>query len=114
MKGRIETACFHCSGGREMIYASNREAEWLNHVMDVRTCYDKLFDKTSGTSIVLLSPTKTGIMLVISKMIPNRFGDNLTAYLKLKSFTLVFSLYKVILISIFLMEWIFLENLCKV
>ena len=83
MKGRIETACFHCSGGREMIYASNREAEWLNHVMDVRTCYDKLFDKTSGTSIVLLSPTKTGIMLVISKMIPNRFGDNLTAYLNI-------------------------------
>ena len=28
-----------------MIYASKREAEWLNHVMDVRTCYDKLFDK---------------------------------------------------------------------
>lgn len=83
MKGRIETACFHCSGGREMIYASNREAEWLNHVMDVRTCYDKLFDKTSGTSIVLLSPAKTGIMLVVSKMIPNRFGDNLTAYLNI-------------------------------
>lgn len=83
MKGRIETACFHCSGGREMIYASNREAEWLDYVMDVRTCYDKLFDKTSGTSIVLLSPVKTGIMLVVSKMIPNRFGDNLTAYLNI-------------------------------
>ena len=69
MKGRIETACFHCSGGREMIYASNREAEWLNHVMDVRTCYDKLFGKTSGTSILLLSPVKTGIMLIVSKII---------------------------------------------
>lgn len=83
MKGHIETACFHCSGGRQMIYASNREAEWLNHVMDVRTCYDKLFDKTSGTSILLLCPVKTGIMLVVSKMIPNRFGDNLTAYLNI-------------------------------
>ena len=83
MKGHIETACFHYYGGREMIYASNREAEWLNHVMDVRTCYDKLFDKTSGTSIVLLSPVKNGIMLVVSKMIPNRFGDNLTAYLNI-------------------------------
>ena len=51
--------------------------------MDVRTCYDKLFDKTSGTSIVLLSPVKTGIMLVVSKMIPNRFGYNLTAYLNI-------------------------------
>ena len=40
MKGRIETACFHYYGGREMIYASNREAEWLDYVMDVRTCYD--------------------------------------------------------------------------
>ena len=83
MKGHIETACFHYYGGREMIYASNREAEWLNHIMDVRTCYGKLFDKTSGTSIVLLSPIKTGIMLVVSKMIPNRFGDNLTAYLNI-------------------------------
>lgn len=83
MKGHIETACFHCSGGRQMIYASNREAEWLNHVMDVRTCYDKLFGKTSGTSILLLSPVKTGIMLIVSKIIPNRFGDNLTAYLNI-------------------------------
>lgn len=83
MKGHIETACFHFSGGREIIYASNREADWLNHVMDVRTCYGKLFDKTSGISIVLLSPAKTGIMLVVSKMIPNRFGDNLTAYLNI-------------------------------
>lgn len=83
MKGHIETACFHCSGGRQMIYASNREAEWLNHVMDVRTCYDKLFGKTSGTSILLLSPVKTGIMLIVSKIIPNRLGDNLTAYLNI-------------------------------
>lgn len=83
MKGHIETACFHCSGGRQMIYASNREAEWLNHVMDVRTCYDKLFCKTSGASILLLSPVKTGIMLIVSKIIPNRLGDNLTAYLNI-------------------------------
>lgn len=83
MKGHIETACFHCSGGHQMIYASNREAEWLNHVMDVRTCYDKLFGKTSGTSILLLSPVKTGIMLIVSKIIPNRLGDNLTAYLNI-------------------------------
>lgn len=83
MKGHIETACFHCSGGRQMIYASNREAEWLNHVMDVRTCYDKLFGKTSGASILLLSPVKTGIMLIVSKIIPNRLGDNLTAYLNI-------------------------------
>jgi hypothetical protein len=83
MKGHIETACFHFSSGCEMIYASNRDADWLSYVMDVRACYDKLFDKASGTSIVLLSPVETGIMLVISRIIPNRFGDNLTAYLNI-------------------------------
>ena len=29
MIGHIETACFHYSGGCEMIFASNREAEWI-------------------------------------------------------------------------------------
>lgn len=83
MKDCIETACFHYFGGRKMIYASNIEAEWLNDAKDVRECYNKLFDKNSGTSIVMFSPIRTGIILVISKIIPNRFGDNLTAYLKI-------------------------------
>ena len=81
MVGHIETACFHSSGGREMIYASNREAEWIRQTPDIRTCFGKLFDKVSGESIMLLSPAKTGMFLIICKMIPNRFGDNLTAYL---------------------------------
>jgi len=81
MMGRIETACFHYSGGCETIYASNREAEWLRTLPDIRECYGKLFDKESGSSVVMLSPSKNGILLSISKMIPNRLGDNLTAYL---------------------------------
>lgn len=81
MRGHIETACFHYSGGCEMIFASNREAEWICTAPDIRECYGKLFDKESGSSVVMLSPAKNGIMLTISKMIPNRFGDNLTAYL---------------------------------
>lgn len=81
MRGHIETACFHYSGGYEMIFASNREAEWICTAPDIRECYGKLFDKESGSSVVMLSPAKNGIMLTISKMIPNRFGDNLTAYL---------------------------------
>lgn len=81
MKGNIETACFHCSGGYEMIYASNRDSDWIHHTIDIRVCYDKVFDKSSGTSIILLSPQKTGMLLIVSKIIPNRYGDNLTAYL---------------------------------
>ena len=81
MTGHIETACFHYSGGCEMIFASNREAEWIRSTPDIRECYGKLFDKESGSSVVMLSPAKNGIILTISKMIPNRYGDNLTAYL---------------------------------
>ena len=81
MIGHIETACFHYSGGCEMIFASNREAEWIRTTPDIRECYGKLFDKESGSSVVMLSPAKNGIILTISKMIPNRYGDNLTAYL---------------------------------
>lgn len=81
MIGHIETACFHYSGGCEMIFASNREAAWICTAPDIRECYGKLFDKESGSSVVMLFPAKNGIMLIISKMIPNRFGDNLTAYL---------------------------------
>jgi hypothetical protein len=81
MIGHIETACFHYSGGCEMIFASNREAEWIRRTPDIRECYGKLFDKESGSSVVMLSPAKNGIILTISKMIPNRYGDNLTAYL---------------------------------
>ncbi len=77
----IETACFHYSGGCEMIFVSNREAEWIRTIPDIRECYGKLFDKESGSSVVMLSPVKNGIILTISKMIPNRYGDNLTAYL---------------------------------
>ena len=64
-----------------MIFASNREAEWIRTTPDIRECYGKLFDKESGSSVVMLSPAKNGIILTISKMIPNRYGDNLTAYL---------------------------------
>ena len=64
-----------------MIFASNREAEWIRSTPDIRECYGKLFDKESGSSVVMLSPAKNGIILTISKMIPNRYGDNLTAYL---------------------------------
>jgi len=81
MIGHIETACFHYSGGCEMIFASNREADWIRATPDIRECYGKLFDKESGSSVVMLSPAKNGIILTISKMIPNRYGDNLTAYL---------------------------------
>ena len=81
MIGHIETACFHYSGGCEMIFASNREAEWIRSTPDIRECYGKLFDKESGSSVVMLSPVKNGIILTVSKMIPNRYGDNLTAYL---------------------------------
>lgn len=81
MVGHIETACFHCYGGREIIYASHREAEWIRCTSDIRACFGKLFDKESGDSVLLLSPIKTGILLIISKIIPNRFGDNLSAYL---------------------------------
>lgn len=81
MVGHIETACFHHSGGHEMIFAANREAEWLRSTSDIRECYGKLFDKESGSSVIMLSPAKNGVMLTVSKMIPNRFGDNLTAYL---------------------------------
>ena len=81
MIGHIETACFHYSGGCEMIFVSNREAEWIRTIPDIRECYGKLFDKESGSSVVMLSPVKNGIILTISKMIPNRYGDNLTAYL---------------------------------
>lgn len=81
MIGHIETACFHYSGGCEMIFASDREAEWIRTTPDIRECYGKLFDKESGSSIVMLSPAKNGIILTISKIIPNRYGDNLTAYL---------------------------------
>ena len=81
MTSHIETACFHYSGGCEMIFASNREAEWIRTTPDIRECYGKLFDKESGLSVVMLSPVKNGIILIVSKMIPNRYGDNLTAYL---------------------------------
>ena len=81
MIGHIDTACFHYFGGSEMIFASNREAEWIRTLPDIRECYGNLFDKESGSSVVMLSPIRNGIILTISKMIPNRFGDNLTAYL---------------------------------
>lgn len=81
MTSHIETVCFHNSGGCEMIFASNREAEWIRTTPDIRECYGKLFDKESGSSVVMLSPVKNGIILTVSKMIPNRYGDNLTAYL---------------------------------
>lgn len=81
MTSHVETACFHNSGGCEMIFASNREAEWIRTTPDIRECYGKLFDKESGSSVVMLSPVKNGIILTVSKMIPNRYGDNLTAYL---------------------------------
>ena len=81
MTNRIDTACFHYSGGTEMIFASNREAEWILATPDIKDCYGKLFDKESGSSVVMLSPSKNGIILSVSKMIPNRLGDNLTAYL---------------------------------
>ena len=81
MIGHIDTACFHYSGGSEMIFASNRDAEWIRTLPDIRECYGNLFDKESGSSVVMLSPIRNGIILTISKMIPNRFGDNLTAYL---------------------------------
>jgi len=58
MIGHIETACFHYSGGCEMIFASNREAEWIRTTPDIRECYGKLFDKESGSSVVMLSPAK--------------------------------------------------------
>ena len=53
MIGHIETACFHYSGGCEMIFASNREAEWIRRTPDIRECYGKLFDKESGSSVVM-------------------------------------------------------------
>lgn len=81
MIGHIETACFHFSEGCDMIFASNREAEWIRTTSDIRDCYGTLFDKESGSSVVMLSPVKDAVILTISKMIPNRFGDNLTAYL---------------------------------
>lgn len=81
MTSHIETACFHYSGGCEMIFASNREAEWIRTTPDIRECYGKLFDKESGSSVIMLCPVKDGVILTISKMIPNRYGDNLTAYL---------------------------------
>ena len=81
MTSHIETVCFHNSGGCERIFASNREAEWIRTTPDIRECYGKLFDKESGSSVVMLSPVKNGIILTVSKMIPNRYGDNLTAYL---------------------------------
>ena len=81
MTSHIETACFHYSGGCEMIFASNREAEWIRTAPDIRECYGKLFDKESGSSVIMLCPVKDGVILTISKMIPNRYGDNLTAYL---------------------------------
>jgi len=81
MVGRIETACLHFYGGREIIYCSNKESDWMNSISDIRSCYGKIFGKESGSSIVMLSPIRTGIVLIISKMIPNRFGDNISAYL---------------------------------
>ena len=72
MTSHVETACFHNSGGCEMIFASNREAEWIRTTPDIRECYGKLFDKESGSSVVMLSPVKNGIILTVSKMIPNR------------------------------------------
>ncbi len=81
MKGHIGTACFHCSEGREMIYASSRDAEWIHHTSDIRDCFGKLFDKDSGTSILLLSPMETGIAVIVAKMMHNRFGDNIAAFL---------------------------------
>jgi len=83
MTAHIETACFNYSGGCEMIFASNKEAEWIRKTTDIRECYGKLFDKESGSSILMIFPANDGVILTISKMIPNRFGDNLTAYLRI-------------------------------
>ena len=81
MNGHIETACFHCSDEREMIYASKKDAEWILQTSDIKAYYGKLFDKKSGTSVLLLSPTKIGMAIVIGKMISDCSGDNTTAYL---------------------------------
>ena len=51
-----------------MIFASNREAEWIRSTPDIRECYGKIFDKESGASVLMLYPAKNGIMLTISKM----------------------------------------------
>ena len=83
MKTYIETACFHNSSGTTLIHSSNKNAEWITGLTDVRECFGQLFTKESGDSILLLKPVKTGILLIVSKVIHNRYGDNLTAYLHL-------------------------------
>lgn len=83
MKTYIETACFHNSSGTTLIHSSNKNAEWITGLTDVRECFGQLFTKESGDSILLLKPVKTGILLIVSKVMHNRYGDNLTAYLHL-------------------------------
>lgn len=83
MKAYIETACFHNSNGTTLIFASNKNAEWIKELTDIRECLDLLFTKESGDSILLLKPVDTGLLLIVSKVMHNRCGDNLTAYLHL-------------------------------
>ncbi len=83
MKAYIETACFHNSSGTTLIHASNKNAEWIKELTDIRECFGQLFTKESGDSILLLKPVDTGLLLIVSKVMHNRYGDNLTAYLHL-------------------------------
>ena len=58
MKTYIETACFHNSSGTTLIHSSNKNAEWITGLTDVRECFGQLFTKESGDSILLLKPVK--------------------------------------------------------
>lgn len=81
MNSHIETACFHDAGNRELIYASNKEADWIHNTTDIRSCYGQIINKDSGSSILLISLDSTGVVLNVVKLIPNCLGDNITAYL---------------------------------
>ena len=83
MKAHIETACFLNSGRTTLIQASNKDAAWIKDLKDIRECFGPLFTKESGDSILLLKPVASGIVLIVSKIMPNSSGDNLTAYLYL-------------------------------
>lgn len=83
MNGHIETACLHCRDTKHLIFASNSDAAWLGEIEDIRQTYGKIISKESGSSIFFLQPCSSGMILIVANMIPNRYGDNLSAYLHL-------------------------------
>lgn len=89
MRAKIGTACFNGISGYKLIYSPDNNQTWIRDIQDNRHLYGKLYDHKAGKSIILLSPCSSGIFIIVSKIVPNRCGDNISVYLHIPNGALI-------------------------